>query len=376
MGAFRIVGRLIAIFLVAASLLIDEGGFAQSLIRENPGLPFRAMVVRVIPHRITNNDDAPAGFGIVIGERDRQMYIATADHVVRDGVQGTLTERPDVVFFYERPDRRPAERLPEHLPPEGGDLSVLRVPRPDSFTPIAISVVQAAQLAWGTEVWNIGRDGEWIVPTSPGGFQDQQPRSGLLVFDRIAAPPGASGSAVVTKDGLAGMLVIDTGRGDVAYALPAQVIERQFREWGFPIGFATTGPPGADINQRGESQAEQRARYELNARNCDLGAADARDPSKPADVPGTMLAAHVFIGNMTEAQLPQIINACQMAADGFPETPRYRYQLGLALDAAGRKAEAEAAFRAAAEAGHIRSREVLGKPPRAQMNLGRPPSAH
>jgi hypothetical protein len=32
----------------------------------------------------------------------------------------------------------------------------------------------------------------------------------------------------------------------------------------------------------------------------------------------------------------------------------------LSLDTAGRKAEAEAAFRAAAEAGHIRSREVLG----------------
>src|SRR5687768_13991327 len=114
MGTVDGIRRLIAFSLIATNLFGAGSVLAQTLLRENPGLLFRPMVVRVIPHRI-DGDDAPAGFGIAMGERDGQIYIATANHVVRDSTPDTLTERPEIVFFHERPNRRSALRLPEHL---------------------------------------------------------------------------------------------------------------------------------------------------------------------------------------------------------------------------------------------------------------------
>jgi hypothetical protein len=207
-------------------------------------------------------------------------------------------------------------------------------------------------------VWNVGRNGEWIVPTSPGGFQDWQPRTGLLVLDRIAAPPGASGSAAVATDGLLGMIVIDAGRGDVAYALPAETIVRQFKTWRFPVSIpVSTATP--DINAgSGDSPAVRRAAYERSAHNCDL-VADPRDFSRPADVPGTSLGARVTIG--AKPPMGPIIEACRLAVEGFPEIPRYRYQLGVALSLSGNESDAAAAFRAAKQAGHEYSSVILNR---------------
>jgi len=214
-----------------------------------------------------------------------------------------------------------------------------------------------AELAWGEEVWNVGRNGEWIVPTSPGGYQDRQPRTGFLVFDRVAAPPGASGSAVVAAVGVVGMLVVDSGRGDVAYALPMETVERQFREWGLPVGFSelSTATRSQQQHQQ-ESQAILRARYERGAKICDQ-IADPNDASRPPDVPGTNLGARVIIGGLPPME--PIIEGCRLAAEGFPQVPRYRYQLGTSLFAVGRKGEAIEAWRAASNQGHAQATLLL-----------------
>jgi hypothetical protein len=356
MGLGSSIQRLIGGLIVASVTTAGGPVIAQELARGNPGLAFRPIVVRVIPHG-SDGGDRPSGFGIIMGERDGKLYVATADHVVRGGTPDVLTDHPDVVFFQERPDRRPAERLPEHLGPESGDLAVLRVLQPPNFVATALPVVPVGKLSWGTAVWNIGRDGEWIVPTSPAGFQDQQPRSGLLVFDRMAAPPGASGSAVVAEAGVVGMIVIDAGRGDVAYALPAEMLQHQFQLWGFPIHTAAAAPGAQTVDPRAESPAVRRAKYETAAHNCNL-VADGRDPAKPPDVPGTQLGSGVIIGE--PPPLTPIIEACRLAADGLRDTPRYRYQLGLALELAGRTADAEGAWQAAGEAGYPTAWRVLG----------------
>ena len=78
------------------------------------------------------------------------------------------------------------------------------------------------------------------------------------------------------------------------------------------------------------------------AEDCDRLAASPHDPARRGEgVPYAALDA------------PAAIAACAAARDAAPEEPRFAFQLGRALAKAGRVEEALAAYRAAAERGHL-----------------------
>jgi len=87
----------------------------------------------------------------------------------------------------------------------------------------------------------------------------------------------------------------------------------------------------------------------LEADACDVEAGDALD----LDGVGLFRLPN-------ELNVPQALAACEAAVAAYPETPRFRYQLGRAKQAAGRFEEAYADFAAASDAGHVRALNALG----------------
>lgn len=84
-------------------------------------------------------------------------------------------------------------------------------------------------------------------------------------------------------------------------------------------------------------------------KECDILAAHPADPDRTAE------------GVPDDRIIPRIaIRACRQSSAADAKEPRFAFQLGRALLAGGKKAEAAAEFRKAAEAGHAASWAYLG----------------
>ncbi len=90
----------------------------------------------------------------------------------------------------------------------------------------------------------------------------------------------------------------------------------------------------------GQAPAQEPELLDL-VKECDILAAHPSDPQRMAE------------GVADDRIVPRLaIKACEQAIKDEPKDPRFTFQLGRALLAAGKKAEAAAAFQKSAEAGH------------------------
>ncbi|MBZ8133118.1 peptidoglycan-binding protein [Afifella sp. IM 167] len=84
---------------------------------------------------------------------------------------------------------------------------------------------------------------------------------------------------------------------------------------------------------------------------CDALAASTEDPQRPENVPGVAF---------NDIDAPLAIEACRIAAEANPQTPRLTFELGYALDKAGQDREALEAYRKAADAGYPHAWTLIG----------------
>jgi hypothetical protein len=381
-AAAQLGARALVLSVALAAACAPSHAFAQTTpaAGRQAALDFQRNVVRIVP-KTPDGQDGPSGFGIVMGERDGKLYIATPDHVVRGSDE--LGPAPDVIFQTEQGRRYPARRLEElRIPPAQGDLAVVEVARPASFRPASIGIIAAGVVPDAAPVWNIGRGGRWLVPTSPGGFQSLDPQTNHALVEDLPTPPGSSGGAVLTERALLGMTLRDSGAQRLTYVFRADRLVEAFRSWQLPVNFvtrtttptaappprslpevsvATSPPPPAPplaARQRPPTQAQaEPARQTASLRageTCDRLAAQADDPQRPSGTPP--VTSEALKANAAEA-----IGVCRSAADQTPGVPRYGYQLARALLAQGRNDEAFVAARKAAEAGHPRAQVLVAQ---------------
>ncbi|MBL8701618.1 MAG: bifunctional trypsin-like peptidase domain-containing/SEL1-like repeat protein [Alphaproteobacteria bacterium] len=361
-------------------------------------LDFQRNVVRIIP-KTADGQDGPSGFGIVVGERDGRLFIATPDHVVR-GTED-LSPTPDVIFFAEQGRRFPARRLEEvRIPAAQGDLAVVEVPRPSVFRHATIGIATPSAVPDAAPIWNIGRTERWLVPTDPGGYQGIDVQTNHLMVEGLKTPPGSSGGAVLTERALLGMTLRDSGAQDITFVLRADRLIEAFQQWQLPVNFirgsvaslpaptTTPSPPPAPASPptprpaptatptptpepRTPPAAQPTPRPPRPGTAsppaspstpstsppgivCDRLAADPSDPNKSSAVPGvspTELRDHAE-------------SATRACSDAFRQLPamaaRYGYQLARALSVQRRNAEAIEPARAAAQAGSTMAAIHLG----------------
>ncbi|MFZ7124808.1 MAG: S1 family peptidase [Desulfobacterales bacterium] len=199
-------------------------------------LDLRGNVVRVTA--ALDDGSVRNGFGFIVGERRGTLYIVTANHVVRSGLPGEDTLSVTVRFFDDPGRSHQGELLDTYLPPPQ-DLGVVRIRKPDgvSWEPKAAAAVEKElEGIRGTEVWFVGRAGDWYVPTLPGRVNSDRPDlNSILSIDINTVMPGTSGAPLIGSSGIIGMIIQDEA-GGVARAVSIQAIRRAVEAWRFPWG--------------------------------------------------------------------------------------------------------------------------------------------
>jgi TPR repeat protein len=110
-----------------------------------------------------------------------------------------------------------------------------------------------------------------------------------------------------------------------------------------------TDPLAPDQTQTAQA-APMTVRADIKPHECDIEAGARFDTQG------------VVAGNYSnELEPDKAVPACRQAVEAFPDVPRFRYQLGRGLDAAGEHDEAAELFRQAADAGHIAALYELGR---------------
>jgi hypothetical protein len=170
------------------------------------------------------------GFGFIVGERAGFFYIATANHVVRGTSPNQSGTSPFVSFYEDRINYR-AQLDPTGWAREDGDIAILRVPVPPSGVTWRRDAVSASGVKERAEVWFIGRQREWLV-LGRGGEVTKILPMGTIIAEGLQVRVGTSGAPLVSKDGIVGMIIEDTGTE--VDATPIEVIQRAFVSLNYP----------------------------------------------------------------------------------------------------------------------------------------------
>jgi uncharacterized protein YecT (DUF1311 family) len=235
------------------------------------------------------------GFGIIVGEQGRNLVVVTADHVVRGEDPGAEDKKPTITFFRTQGSQVQGKLETVRLPHGSGDLTVILVPRPAYATAVK-AAIDPKPVIRGTNVWLVGRVGNWNIPASPGIVAQTNPFTGKIQVEGLAARAGSSGGPLISNDGIVGMIVDD---GELyTEATPIAIIEKQVRDvWHYEWDLTASGAPVAISPPSGSTPPSRFAQKPIVTRTPggpDLGkqpsSQDAATSSLRCDDAGTIVA--------------------------------------------------------------------------------------
>ena len=235
----------LVVLVVSLSVMVPSAIQAQQSAGEALSLALRANVVSIVAER---SDGIQNGFGFIVGERHGQVYIVTANHVVRSSGPDT-TSQILIKYFHEQGKAYQATLL--ETSHQAYDLAVLqaRAPTGLAWRQDALGLPQVER---GTPVWFVGRSAEWYVPTVPGRINTFTLDAKYLI-DNLPVRVGTSGAPLITDKGVIGMITADAGESSQAVSI--EVIGRAFEQWNLPwdltsFGRTISGPgPTTPANQ-------------------------------------------------------------------------------------------------------------------------------
>jgi hypothetical protein len=208
-----------------ALLLLSPVAFAQEIPRRVTN--FTSRVVRVK----AAGDEANEGFGFLVGETSTHLYVVTAAHVIGKGGSGAARVQ---IALEGKPRWIAAERLRQD---DTFDVAAVRISKPTGMT-LAKGCLHPETSYLNTSVWFIGREGTWYISTLPGKINAK--RADLhhrLSFDIVGVRPGNSGGPLLGKDGLIGMVLVDTGLNE-GRAVDLRAIQQRLADWKLPWGLS------------------------------------------------------------------------------------------------------------------------------------------
>jgi hypothetical protein len=218
----------------------------------------RALASRVVGvvGRYSPGLPGKTGFGLIVGEDadpkgGTLLVIIAPDDLVRDPAAPGATFEPPRVSFSTAPDGgAPARLLSEHVAPEDGNLAVLTLPRPPSYTVPAAAMADGDALLPGAPGWLVGSSEGWTVDPIPGHFALQD-RIGWLIFDGLEKTAPVLGGVVVGAGGVVGLVVAATADGRQSRVLPLTYAALRLRAWGhdwsLPLGGAASPAVAAPV---------------------------------------------------------------------------------------------------------------------------------
>ena len=189
--------------------------------------------------------EAQFGAALVVGAEGDDVFLATADHLVR---KGQSTAKRIEVRFHGRDDTTViAELLAQHSSPGQLDLAVLRVagaPQMLDLKSLPFEQLSAPDgLQRGDDVYLLGNPlgKAWQININPEKVATVD--SDLVEFESNLIRPGHSGGALLdVRRRLVGMLRSDEPPYGEAVAISR--IMDTLREWGVPVSLSL---PGAQV---------------------------------------------------------------------------------------------------------------------------------
>ena len=214
-----------ALVMVLSILVgVPTAGHAQPAGGEALALALRGNVVIIVAER---SDGVQNGFGFIVAEDGGQVWIVTANHVVRSNVPGGAT-RILIKFFHDQGRSYPATLL--ETSDRTYDLAVLQAQAPAKLR-WQRTVLGPQKAERGTPVWFIGRSADWYIPTVPGRINTLSP--GLkYVLDNLPVRVGTSGAPLIADSGIIGMVISDASESSEAVAI--DIIAQNFGLWQLP----------------------------------------------------------------------------------------------------------------------------------------------
>src|SRR5262249_14190611 len=146
----KIAGSVVALLLILSA--IPRGSQTAEIGDEEFVEKLKGNVVRV-DTTFQQSKDQKHGFGVIVGIKNDQLLIVTANHVARS--YNPADGSPESVITFFNSIRRTAVLLKQHNV-DPYDIAVLQVPKPENFTWIAESAAPASEISRGRDVWFIG----------------------------------------------------------------------------------------------------------------------------------------------------------------------------------------------------------------------------
>ena len=151
------------------------------------------------------------GFGFITGEKNGQLYLATAAHVVHGE---EFNQKPSLiqVWFYADYKTYTAEAIRFF---ELQDLALLQM-----FKPSALDYKSSNWADFAPQNYQavrfVGRQGEWLIPGQGEVYKIGNDR---IVASMTTVRPGTSGAPLINSNGIIGMIIEDDNQEVTAIAL-------------------------------------------------------------------------------------------------------------------------------------------------------------
>jgi len=202
--------------------------------------------VLLITATLNGNDES--GFGFVVGECHDNLYVVTANHVVRgksDYPKSTTQQvRVEFCLLNGTFTANLLDRFDKQL-----DIAVLEVKKPPNYKWIKHHFCY--EYLRDEKVWFIGRTKSCWVPSesATGTINKISNRNNEITIDIDGVAKGTSGAPLLTKNGIIGMIKKDDPN-ELAQAFASQIdkIKEAIEDWGIPWDSECGDVPPKDHN--------------------------------------------------------------------------------------------------------------------------------
>jgi hypothetical protein len=231
----------VTLFVAIAALSL----MARQASAQSPGHDMAdGLKLNVVKIEAVSADHTENGFGFIVGERSGALYVATAYHVVAPPEGGDLAQPKVKVQFYDHQGTSvDATIVGTH--DVAHDLAVLTVVPPQGFEWKKHCLGRSSEQKLGTDVWYVGKTGNWNVPVSPGHIANDEIIDGVLNVETLSILPGSSGGPLIAPSGIVGLILRDDASN--ATALSITYVKTIFKQWNHPwnveLADAATPPP-------------------------------------------------------------------------------------------------------------------------------------